>query len=600
MASVSLVKPIVASQSVLASPSESVLSSSSRAPRAPFLFEDESNKNSARCLFGVSPVCLQGPVLKTRTQRTTDLLSSPFQGGQRNNSNSSTIFRNGIFISSNHAATESPALIEIEDEIDGSIVFKYGGLEDIWELDKMLEFLCRGAFSTYNVESLVPIVVELLKVPVSPKGQRRMVEMLSSYVQTNRNVRSCEAERMISQILAEVTSEFLPPPTTGNFKGRRRPDKRFSSRLDKWWRKLDSYLGAGEDDSEFWGDDEFGTFEHQSFRAEPLAMNGQFSDWNDHGFTPLKAAISRSFDSVQTRFTWKDAPSAVNWISSPSESLLLEAPKVLEYATEQESALRPSEERYTSGAGFVFLSSQVETLEDVLNRNEHPPSSWRSGVRSKTPPSSTDTLPISSIQAMLEWEQEETVVTSVNVATKKSQTKKTTKTTQRTRSKTVFQTRSSSSTKSATKKRNHSEKREERKLCDIFFTLPLNHSNSGIASFLQMRKGLSNEILVVLNQGSVVLAGGGLAVVLHVAARMLSINSTFDRYKMFGLIRGAALIWLSAAMQKLRSVLILLPAECTITNHQNKKQLLSLQHQLKTLSFKALAVMVLSVVGSGI
>ncbi|KAG6547185.1 hypothetical protein Mapa_011437 [Marchantia paleacea] len=599
MASLSLAKPIVASQLVLASPSESILSASSRVPRSPFLFEDESNKNSVRCFHGVSPVCLQGPVLQTRTQRNTDHLSSSYQGGQRNNQNSSTIFRNGIFISSAPSRTESSALIEIEDETDGSIVFKYGGLEDIWELDKMLEFLCRGAFSTYNVESLVPIIVELLKVPVSTSGQRRMVEMLSSYVQTNRNVRSCEAERMVSQILAEVTSEFLPPPTTGNYKGRRRPDKRFSSRLDKWWRKLDNYLGAGEDDSEFWGDDEFGTLEHKRFRAEPLSMNEQFSNWNDHGYTPLKAAISRSFDSVQTRFTWKDATSAVNWISSPSDSLLLEAPKTLEYATEQDCAPRLSEERYTSGAGFVLLSSQVDTLEDVLNRNEHPPTCWRSDVRSKTPPSSFDTLPISSIQAMLEWEQEETVVTSVNVATKKSQTKKTMKTTQRTKSKSVFQTRSSS-TKSATKKRNSTEKRQGSKLCDIFFTLPLNHSNSGTASFLKMRKGLSNEILVVLNQGSVVLAGGGLAVVLHVAARMLSINSTFDRYKMFGLIRGAALIWLSAAMQKLRSVLILLPPECTTTDHKNKKQLLSLQHQLKTLSFKALAVMVLSVVGTGI
>lgn len=160
--------------------------------------------------------------------------------------------------------------------------------------------------------------------------------------------------------------------------------------------------------------------------------------------------------------------------------------------------------------------------------------------------------------------------------------------------------RGASSTKSAPKKKSSTEKRKESQLCDMFFGLPLAHKCSGVASFLVMRKNFGGEMVAVFNQAVVGFAGAGLAMTLHVVARMLSVNSIFDSVKLFGLIRGLALLWLSAAMQSVKKVMLRLPAGCTVCDSKNKTELLCLQQQLRSLSFTAMTVMVLTVVGRGI
>ncbi|KAL2613812.1 hypothetical protein R1flu_025504 [Riccia fluitans] len=598
MASLSAANSLVSPS--VAAPTDSMKLSAPRAARSVFLHTDESNAGSLRCLHGGFPVCLKITNLKTRSsrQRHSEPLSSSQRRGQFNQKTSSTLIKNGSFIQGVIPANEKSALVEVEDETDGSVMFKFGGLEDIWELDRMLEFLCRGAFKAYDVQSLVPIVVELLKVPISASAQRRLVELLSSYVQTDRIVDLSEAEKVASQILAEATSEFLPPTTAGYYKGRRRPTKRFSSRVDKWWQKVDRYLGIGEEDVEFWGDDEFRSVEGRSFLPEPLSFNESLVNCNDQGYKSLKAVESGPATNVDTRFTWINAPSSYDRVSGSSETLLLEAPKTLEFMTDLDSSFSFSGGNYTEGVGFLLLSSQYTVVDGALKASERAPSRWQTDVRPRAPPSFAETLPVSSIQDMIQWEQEED---TASVPSKKGQSKKTVKGSQRTKARSTHQRfQKAGGSRSPTKKRSSTDKVHDTKLFDVFFTLPLNHANSGVANFLNMRKGLSNEILAVLNQGSVVLAGGGLAVVLHVAAKMLSLSSTFDRYQMFGLIRGAALIWLSASMQKLRAVLMFLPPGCTIANYRDKKQLVNLQHQLRHLSFRAVAVFVLSVVGTGL
>jgi hypothetical protein len=168
-----------------------------------------------------------------------------------------------------------------------------------------------------------------------------------------------------------------------------------------------------------------------------------------------------------------------------------------------------------------------------------------------------------------------------------------------TRKKTYSGARATTASTKSTKKKSQTERRNEPKLCDFFFGLPISNKCSGVTTFLNMRKNFGEE-LVAVNHVAVGFAGAGLAVSLHVVARMLKVNSTFDASKLFGLIRGVALLVLSATMQSVRKVMLRLPAECTVFDSGNKVDLLILQQRLRRLSFTAMTVMVLTVVGHGI
>ncbi|KAJ7516748.1 hypothetical protein O6H91_22G069100 [Diphasiastrum complanatum] len=102
------------------------------------------------------------------------------------------------------------------------------------------------------------------------------------------------------------------------------------------------------------------------------------------------------------------------------------------------------------------------------------------------------------------------------------------------------------------------------------------------------------EISNVLNQLAVGLAGSGLAIMLFLASRMLKLNSTFDIGKVAALLRGVSLIWLSTAIQNVRTLILKfycgsgIPAE---------DQIRRLHREMKNLSVKALTVTALSIIG---
>lgn len=126
-------------------------------------------------------------------------------------------------------------------------------------------------------------------------------------------------------------------------------------------------------------------------------------------------------------------------------------------------------------------------------------------------------------------------------------------------------------------------------------------THSSNAEFLlALRKEYAEEVAACLNQVSVGLAGGGLAMLLYVASRMLCVNAVFDNCKFIIIIRGVGLLWLSAAMRSLRRVVLSLKNECAgiASKARNREQVARLKKELKYVSYKALSVVVLSVVGA--
>lgn len=565
-------------------------------------------------------VCLHGPVLKPRLSNvrqpesltSTTSLGSPYKAIQQQPVKP-TQRQTGVPGIEAHpnANANSSALIDIEESRDGCITFKYGTVEDLWDLDKLLEFLAGGAFSSHTAESFVRVVVELFRVPVPYTGQRKMVDLLSSHIRLHSEGSREEMEKVVSHVLAEAASEFLPPSSVGIYgKGSARPFKRFSSRMDKWWKKLDDYLGVGEGSVGFMAEHEF-----EGFREFPVQWSGNFQKLNPRvTYETFKPQFSQSVttNTTSTHFTWNNPPSPMPWLALPSDRLYSESPKrsTFDLARETESPPRPGRPAggdYTSGLDFImFPSSQVEALEDLLKTEVEEESAPDPDLHFAPSFRKMDTLPIASIQDMFEWEQEEVIATSVGAlpskprARVKSKAKKVIAP-QHAKKKTDPRVRgSTSSTKSASKKRSTTERRNESQLLDMFFGLPISHKCSGVASFLAMRKNFGGEMLVVFNQAAVGFAGVGVAVTLHVVARMLSVNTTFDSSKLFGLIRGVALLVLSAAMQSVRKVMLRLPAGCTVSDSKDKTELLCLQQRLRQLSFIAMTVMVLTVVGHGI
>ncbi|CAM6129177.1 unnamed protein product [Calypogeia fissa] len=571
-------------------------------------------------------VCLQGPVLKSRVSNvgqqeslsSTTSLGSPYQSVQQQLVKQQqwihpTQRRTGVPGNEAHPNpnANSSALIDIEESGDGCITFKYGAVEDIWDLDRLLEYLAGGAFSSHTTDSFVRVVVELFKIRVSYTGQRRMVELLSAHLRLHSDVSPEVMEKAVGQVLAEAASEFLPPSSVGSYgKGSARPYKRFSSQTDKWWKSLDSYLGVGEGSVDFMPEPKF-----DGFGEYAMQWSGKFEKLDSRiSYEPFSTKFSQPvITTTTTQFTWKDPPSKMPWLARPSDRLYLESPKTssFEFVREAEETSRPGGPgggEDISGLDFImFPSSDVNSLEDVLRETEVVDASapepdlhfaQKSGNR--------DTIPAAQIQAMVEWEQEEVFAMSVGALPSKPKSRvkvkaKKVTTTQYTKRKTDPRVRAStSSTKSASKKKSTTEKRNESQLCDMFFGLPISHKCSGVASFLAMRRNFGGEMLVAFNQVAVGFAGVGVAVTLHVVARMLSVNSTFDSSKLFGLIRGAALMVLSATMQSVRKVMLRLPVGCTVSDSKDKTELLCLQQRLRRLSVTAMTVMVLAVVGNGI
>lgn len=289
----------------------------------------------------------------------------------------------------------------VADSGNGCVTFKYGAVEDIWDLDRLLEYLSSGAFSSHTAESFVRVVVELFRVPMSYTAQRKLVYTITSQIRLLSDVSPEELERTVSEVLAEAASEFLPPSSVGSYsKGPARPYKRFSSRLDKWWKKLDDYFGVGAGSVDFLHEDPLdGSGGHP---MEPSGNYEKLSHRSDHS-KPFQPTYSQSLSANTTLFTWKDPPSQMPWLAGPSDRPYLEPPKTMELLRENDAFSRPAEGRYISGLDFIMFQMQVDSLEDVLRKTDAEESAPHPDLRFAPLSNNVDTIPAASIQDMVDW-----------------------------------------------------------------------------------------------------------------------------------------------------------------------------------------------------
>ncbi|KAJ7516853.1 hypothetical protein O6H91_21G001200 [Diphasiastrum complanatum] len=128
---------------------------------------------------------------------------------------------------------------------------------------------------------------------------------------------------------------------------------------------------------------------------------------------------------------------------------------------------------------------------------------------------------------------------------------------------------------------------------ELLLTYRFTNINFGDFEYKSVKKACV-EIADVLNQLSVGLAGSGLAIILFIASQMLKLNSAFDNGKFAALLRGFCFIWLSTAIQNVRTLIIKFSKGSSMPA---KEQARRLHREMKNLSVKALTVTALSLVG---
>eukprot|EP00250_Pteridium_aquilinum_P007155 c16936_g1_i1 orf=175-1563(+) len=133
-------------------------------------------------------------------------------------------------------------------------------------------------------------------------------------------------------------------------------------------------------------------------------------------------------------------------------------------------------------------------------------------------------------------------------------------------------------------------------LYELIFSYPYMDSSKATSTWKAIPKEKYAELLNVLNQIAVGLAGSGLAIVLFVASRMLSLNATLDSIKLLSLLRGVGLLWLSSALQKFSSVVRLMAESGGKARPERKEQLAKLREEVHSVTFKVCTIVMLSMV----
>lgn len=133
-------------------------------------------------------------------------------------------------------------------------------------------------------------------------------------------------------------------------------------------------------------------------------------------------------------------------------------------------------------------------------------------------------------------------------------------------------------------------------LYEFFFSYPFMDSSKAALTWKTIPKEKYAELLNVLNQIAVGLAGSGLALVLFVASRMLCLNATMDSTKLMYLLRGVGLLWLSSALQKFGSVVRHMADFCGKSRPQRKEHLARFKEEVQAVAFKVCTLVMLSMV----
>jgi hypothetical protein len=132
---------------------------------------------------------------------------------------------------------------------------------------------------------------------------------------------------------------------------------------------------------------------------------------------------------------------------------------------------------------------------------------------------------------------------------------------------------------------------------EVVFVYPFLESSDAALNWKALPKEKFGEIFDVLNHVAIGLGGAGLALVLLVASRMLSLNATLDSTKMAYLLRGMGLMWLSSGLKKFGLIVKQMADFCIKTRLERKEQLIEYKEKMQAISFRVCLLVILTIVG---
>lgn len=121
------------------------------------------------------------------------------------------------------------------------------------------------------------------------------------------------------------------------------------------------------------------------------------------------------------------------------------------------------------------------------------------------------------------------------------------------------------------------------------------NKDSTASSVLDLTKSSKEELLMLLNQLAVALAGSGLGIMLYVAAKTFSVNALFDGRKIMNIVFGIGLVWLSAGVKSLRGAFYSVTGTNEKFRPKKRQNVAILKKELSHVFFKAFTLMALSV-----
>lgn len=139
-------------------------------------------------------------------------------------------------------------------------------------------------------------------------------------------------------------------------------------------------------------------------------------------------------------------------------------------------------------------------------------------------------------------------------------------------------------------------KRNSFQLYEVILRYPFSNSSKAASNFQAIPKEIFQELFYISNQIAVGLAGGGLALVLFVASRMLSVNATLDSGKVMYLLRGIGLLWISSAVQKFGAAVRCMADVCMEARAQRKEHMARFRKEVQAITFKAFTLLFLSAI----
>lgn len=121
------------------------------------------------------------------------------------------------------------------------------------------------------------------------------------------------------------------------------------------------------------------------------------------------------------------------------------------------------------------------------------------------------------------------------------------------------------------------------------------NKDSTASSVLELTKSSKEDLLMLLNQLAVALAGSGLGIMLYVAAKTFSVSALFDVRKLMNIVFGIGLIWLSAGVKSLRGAFYSVAGINEKFRPKQRRNVAILKKELSHVFFKAFTLMAFSV-----